>query len=139
MSNAEAPAGQRKPGEVRPRVLIVLSILLAVIGWWGLYELTSRTLPDEPGALTLFLALFFLAVTSTLAPAVAYLNRRLAPGPTTRDPWRFLRHSAWASLCLVAYAWLQVHRLLNVGYVLVIPLILVAFEVLIERLRGEAP
>ena len=37
-----------------------------------------------------------LAITGTLAPAVAYLNRRLAPGPTARDPWRFLRHSAWA-------------------------------------------
>jgi hypothetical protein len=123
---------------MRPRILIALSILLAVVGWWGLYELTIRALPGQPGALSLFLALFFLAATGTLAPAVAYLNRRLAPGPTARDPWRFLRHSAWASLCLVAYAWLQVHRVLNVGYALVIALILVAFEVLIVRLRGEA-
>lgn len=126
------------PGEVRPRPLIVLSILLAAVGWWGLYVLTSRSLPGEPGALTFFLALLFLAVTGTLAPAVAYLNRRLAPASTARDPWRFLRHSAWASLCVVAYAWLQVHRALNLGYALVIPLILVAVEVLIVRLRGEA-
>ena len=123
---------------MRPRLLIVMSILLAVVGWWGLYELTRRTLPDEPGALSLFLAILFLAVTGTLAPAVAYLNRRLAPEATARDPWRFLRHSAWTGLCLVAYAWLQVHRALNVGYALVIALILVAFEVLIVRLRGEA-
>jgi len=123
---------------MRPRLLIALSILLAVVGWWGLYELTRRTLPGEPGALSLFLALLFLAVTGTLAPAVAYLNRRLAPASTARDPWRFLRHSAWAGVCLVAYAWLQVHRALNVGYALVIALILVAFEVLIVRLRGEA-
>lgn len=123
---------------MRPRLLIVLSILLAVVGWWGLYELTRRALPGEPGALSLFLALFFLAVTGTLAPAVAYLNRRLAPEATARDPWRFLRHSAWAGVGLAVYAWLQVQRALNVGYALVIALILVAFEVLIVRLRGEA-
>jgi len=136
MSKVEESAGKQKR-EVSPRPLIIVSILMAIVGWWGIYELTNRALPGEPGALALFLALLFLAVTSTLAPAVAYLNRRLAPGPTARDPWRFLRHSAWASVCLVAYAWLQVHRALNVGYALVIPLILVAVEVLIVRLRGE--
>ena len=138
MSKSQAPAEQRNPGEIRPRLLIVMSLLMAVVGWWGLYELTSRTLPEEPGALSLFLALLFLAVTGTLAPAVAYLNRRLAPEATARDPWRFLRHSAWASVCLVAYAWLKAHDTLNVGYALIIPFILVAVEVLIVRLRGEA-
>jgi hypothetical protein len=138
MGKAKTAGGSGNPGEVRPRPLIIVSMLLAVVGWWGIYELTSRTLPGESGALSFFLALLFLAVTGTVAPAVAYLNRRLAPGPTARDPWRFLRHSAWASLCVVAYAWLQVHRALNMGYALVIPLILVAVEVLIVRLRGEA-
>ena len=138
VKSVERPAGQQRPGELRPRLVTGASILLAVIGWWALHELTKRTLPNEAGALSLFLALLFLAITGTLAPAVAYLNRRLAPGPTARDPWRFLRHSAWASVCLVVYAWLQVHRALNVGYALVIPLVLVAFEVLIVRLRGEA-
>lgn len=123
---------------MRPRILNIVSLLFGFIGWWSLYQLTSRALPDEPGALGLFLALLFLAVTGTLGPPVAYLNRRLAPGPTARDPWRFLRHSSWAALCLVAYAWLQAQRALNVGYALVIALILVAVEVLIVRLRGEA-
>ena len=40
-------------------------------------------------------------------------------------------------MCLAVYAWLQVHRALNVGYALVIALIFVAFEVLIVRLRSE--
>ncbi len=137
MTKSQEQAGQRS-AEVRPRPLIVVSILMAVVGWWGLYELYSRTFPQDPGALSLFLALLFLAMTATLAPAVAYLNRRLAPAATTRDPWRFLRHSAWASLCLVVYAWLQAQRILSLGYALVIPLILVALEILIVRLRGEA-
>ncbi|MDD3825831.1 MAG: hypothetical protein PHY79_07650 [Anaerolineae bacterium] len=122
---------------MRPRLLIVLSILLAVVGWWSLYVLTGSTRPEMPGALSLFLAMLFLAVTGTVAPAAAYLNRRLAPAATSRDPWRFLRHSAWAGVCLAVYAWLQVHRALNVGYALVIALIFVAFEVLIVRLRSE--
>jgi hypothetical protein len=138
MTKSQGSAGQGSPGEIRPRPLILISILMAVVGWWGLYELYSRTLPDQPGALSLFLALLFLALTATLAPAVAFLDRRLAPRATARDPWRFLRHSAWASICVVVYAWLQVQRALNVGYVLVIPFILVAVEVLIVRLRGEA-
>jgi hypothetical protein len=123
---------------VHSRLLSIGSLLMGFIGWWSLYELTTRALPDEPGALSLFLALLFLAVTGTLGPPAAYLNRRLAPGPTARDPWRFLRHSAWAGLCLVACAWLQAQRALNLGYALVIALILVAVEVLIVRLRGAA-
>ena len=79
---------------MRPRLLIVLSILLAVVGWWSLYVLTRSTPPEMPGALSLFLGMLVLAVPGPVAPAAAYLNRRLAPAATSRDPWRFLRHSA---------------------------------------------
>jgi hypothetical protein len=67
----------------------------------------------------------------------SYLNRRFAPEAMERDPWRFLRHSAWGGVCVAAWAWLQMHRLFDVFYALVTILIFVAVEVLITRFRGE--
>jgi hypothetical protein len=123
---------------MRDKLISMLAVVIAVVGWWGLYELTGRGVtPEQPGVLTFFFALLFLAVTATLAPAAAYLNRRFAPGATARDPWRFFRHSAWGGLCVTAWAWLQMHQALNVGFALITILIFVAIEVLISRLRGE--
>ena len=123
---------------MRDRLITIVALLVAVVGWWGIYELTGQVPPDQPGVLPLFFALLFLAVSGTLAPAAAYLNRRFAPGATARDPWRILRHSAWGGLCVAFCAWLQLHRAFNVGFALVVILIFVAVEVLIVRLRHEA-
>jgi hypothetical protein len=123
---------------MRDKLIVVLAILIAVIGWWGLYELTGQVTPEQPGVLAFFFALLFLAVMATLAPAAAYLNRRFAPGAAARDPWRFFRHSAWGGLCVTAWAWLQMHQALNVGLALITILIFVAIEVLLSRLRGES-
>jgi hypothetical protein len=119
------------------KLISFVAILLAVIGWWGLYELTGRVGPEQPGIEAFFFALLFLALTATLAPAVAYLNRRFAPEAIKRDRLRFLRQSAWGGLCLSSWAWLQTHRAFNFGFALVIALIFIAIEVLIVRLRGE--
>ncbi|MGD8397831.1 MAG: hypothetical protein PVG11_03160 [Anaerolineae bacterium] len=122
---------------MRDRLITIVAVLLAVVGWWGLVELLEQVTPYQPGAVSFFFALLFLAVTATLAPAAAYLNRRFAPELAAQDPWRFLRHSAWGGLSVVAWGWLQMHRLFNVGYALVIVLMFVVVEVLIVRLRGE--
>jgi hypothetical protein len=123
---------------MRRKLISLLVILTAIVGWWGLGELTGRVWPEQPGALPFFFALLFLAVTATLALPASYLNRRFAPEATDRDPWRFLRHSAWGGICVAAWAWLQMHRLFGVGYALITILIFVAVEVLITRFRGEA-
>jgi hypothetical protein len=123
---------------MRYKLVTIVAIFLAIVGWWGLYELTGKVKPDQPGAFSFFLALLFLAVTGTLAPAAAYLNRRFAPEAVERDPLRFLRHSAWGGLCVASWAWLQTLRAFNVAFGLIIALIFVALEVLIVRLRTEA-
>jgi hypothetical protein len=123
---------------MRGKLLTFMAILLAVVGWWGLVELTDQVTPDQPGGLAFFLALLFLALTATLIPPIAYLNRRFAPEATARDRWRFLRHSAWGGLCLSSWAWLQTLRAFNVAFALIIALIFVAIEVLIMRMRSEA-
>lgn len=122
---------------MRGKLISLLVILMAIVGWWGLGELTGRVWPEQPGALPFFFALLFLAVTATLALPASFLNRRFAPEATARDPWRFLRHSAWGGICVAVWAWLQMHRLFDVFYALVTILIFVAVEVLITRFRGE--
>jgi hypothetical protein len=122
---------------MRDKLILVLAIFLAIFSWWGLYEYVGMVQPDEPGALTFFYAVLFLALTATLAPLFLFLNRRFAPVAYARDPWRLLRHSAWGGLCLSSWAWLQMERTLNFGFALVIALIFVAIELLILRLRSE--
>ena len=123
---------------MRNKVITVLAVVAAVVGWWGLFALTGITNPDEKGALSFFFALLFLAVTATLIPPIAYLNRRFAPRATARDPWRFLRYSSWAGFCIAIWGWLQMNRALNLGFVVVTSLIFVAIEILLSRLRGGA-
>jgi len=118
-------------------VITLVALLVATTGWWALYELTGRISPDQPGAVEFFFALLFVAITGTLIPAAAYLNRRFAPLATAQDPWRFFRHSAWGGLSVVVLAWLQMHRSVHVGFALVIILMFVALEVLIARLRSD--
>jgi hypothetical protein len=123
---------------MRDKLITILAVLAFVVGWWGLYELTGRVGPNQPGAMTFFFALLFLALTATLAPPAAYLNRRFAPDAVARDPWRFLRHSAGGGLCLSSWAWLQMLRAFNLAFALIIALIFIAIEVLIVRLRRES-
>ena len=123
---------------MRNRLVTIGAILLAIVGWWGLYELTGKVGPDDPGSQAFFFALLFLALTATLIPPVAYLNRRFAPQAVERDPLRFLRHSAWVSLVLSSWVWLQTHRAFNLGFAVVIALMFFAVEVLIVRMRSES-
>ena len=120
---------------MRNKVITIVAVLAAVVGWWGIYELTGKVSPDQPQALTFFFSLLFLAVTAMLIPAFAYLNHRFAPGTEARDRLRFLRHSAWGGICVVTWAWLQMHGSFNLGFAFLTVLIFIAVEFLITRLR----
>jgi drug/metabolite transporter (DMT)-like permease len=120
------------------RLISILALLVAAIGWSSLIVLANQAHADQPGALPFFFALLFLAVFGTLAPAAAFLNRRFAAEATANDPWRFFRHSAWGGLCVTVCAWLQMHRIFNIGFALVIALMFVAVEILIVRLRAQS-
>ena len=123
---------------MRERVIVILALLLAALGWWAIYQFTSETSPEEPGAISFFFAVLFLALTATLALPALFLNRRFAPDAYAKDPWRVLRHAAWGALCLMAWAWLQMQRILNPAYAIIIVLIFIAIEVVIVRLSREA-
>lgn len=123
---------------MRERIIVILALVLAALGWWALYEFTSQTDPKEAGAISFFFAVLFLALTASLALPALLLNRRFAPDAYARDPWRVLRHAAWGALCLMSWAWLQMQRILNPAYAVVIILIFVAIEVVIVRISREA-
>jgi hypothetical protein len=122
---------------MRGRLVTILAIIGAMVGWWGIYELTGKVTPDQEGALSFFYALLFLAMTATLIPPANYLNRRFAPEAIAQDRWRFLRHSAWGGISATVWAWLQMQRAFNLGFALLTALIFIAVEVLIARLRAE--
>lgn len=121
---------------MRGLVIALVAIVLAVAGWWGLYQLTDSMTPEEPSALVAFFALLAVALTGTLAPVIAYLNRRFAPDAYEHYPWRALRQSVWAGLCLASWAWLQMQREFNLAFALIIALIFVAVEFLLVKLRS---
>ena len=123
---------------MRYRVVEILAILVAVAGWWTLYQLATQTRPAESGILALFFALLFLTLSATLAPVAAFLNRRFAPKAASRAPFRFLRHSIMGGLCLTSWAWLQMHRAFNLGFAFIIALIFVAIELFLLRLRPSS-
>jgi len=122
---------------MRNAIITIVAILVAAIGWWGLYEYTDDVAPEDPAILAFFFALLFLAVTATLLPPMSYLNRRFAPDAVAKDPYRFVRHSAWGGVCVMVWGWLQYQRAFNLGFALLTVLIFIAVEVLIVRLRGD--
>jgi hypothetical protein len=122
---------------MRTGYVLLIAGIVAIAGWWGLYQFVSRSWPEEPGALLSFFILLFLTLTATLAPLAAYLNRRFAPQAVPHTPWRFLRHSIWGASCLTSYAWLQMHRAFNLGFAFIIALIFAAIEVFILRMGSE--
>jgi drug/metabolite transporter (DMT)-like permease len=122
---------------MRERVIVILAILLAALGWWGIHQFTSETGPEVPGAISFLYALLFLALTATMALPALLLNRRFAPEAYARDPWRVLRHAAWAALCVMSWAWLQMQRVFNPAFAVITILIFVAIEVVIVRLSRE--
>ena len=118
--------------------LLLLALPAAVGGWWGLYNIATRQHP-EGEALPRFYGLLALAVAGTLAPAIAYLNRRFLSLEAFRHyRWRPLRQAAWCGLCLASWAWLQEHDEFKFIYAILIALVFVALELLCQRLfRGR--
>jgi hypothetical protein len=98
-----------------PRALSFLpaAILLAVTGWGGLLLLLNLTRPTTWQPLWLFFFLAVLAITGTLLPAVAFLNRRF-PSMPPASPGVIVRESLWFGLYAVILFWLNIGQVLNV-------------------------
>lgn len=115
-----------------PRVANFLpaSILLFILGWGGLAGLIITTLPTV-GPRWLFFFLCVLAITGTMMPITAFLNRRFpsTPPPT---PMVVVRQALWFAVYISTLIWLQMGRVLNPALVILLAIGLGLIEFLLR-------
>jgi hypothetical protein len=96
-----------------PRVANFLpaALFLFIVGWGGLIALIITTLPTV-GPRWLFFFLCVMAITGTMLPIIAFLNRRF---PSTPPPTAMVvvRQSLWFAIYGATLIWLQIGRVLN--------------------------
>ena len=95
----------------RPAMFLPTAIILFVVGWGGLIFLVTSSLPTI-GPRWLFYFLFFLALTGTVMPFVAFLNRRFPTTPPA-SPGVILRQAMLFGIYWATLAWLQSGRVLT--------------------------
>lgn len=96
-----------------PRVANFLpaALFLFIVGWGGLIALFMSSLPTV-GPRWLFFFLSVLAITGTVLPITAFLNRRFPsiPPPTAMV---VVRQALWFAVYGATIIWLQMGRVLN--------------------------
>ena len=111
------------------------AFFLALIGWIGLVAVVFRTLPTL-GPRWLFFFLLVLAITGSILPATAFLNRRF---PTTPPAKRVtvLREALLVGFFIAALTWLQLWRVLTPALILLLALGIGFVEWMIRLWEGS--
>lgn len=108
------------------RSLMISAMVMAAVGWIGLYLLLNVTLPTV-GPRWLFFFLWTLAATGTSLPFIWLLHRRFVaevPSPAGT----LLRQALWVGLYAAICIWLQVNRSLTLTLALLIAIGLLVVE-----------
>lgn len=124
------------------RGVLAAGLLMMVIGWLGLYQLVTTSLPRIGGPLWLFFLLLHLAVTGTVMPFVRYLNVRFTPVDAALPPGGVIvRQSIWVGLFVVACAWLQIPRALSWPVAFFLALVFIVLEIFLRsrELAADEP
>ena len=112
--------------------VLIAALLLALIGWAGLYQLVTTTLP-RVGPRWLFFVLLHIAVTGTVLPLVRFLNVRFTSMERELPPGGVIvRQSIWIGLFVVTCTWLQIPRVLSWPIVFFLALIFVVVEIFLR-------
>ncbi len=128
------PPSSRQQAPPDHRGVLIAAVLMMVIGWLGLYQLVTTTLPLAFPR-WLFFMLLFMAATGTAIPFVRYLSIRFTRPPYPIPPGGvILRQGIWVGLYVVVCAWLQIPRVLNAVIAFFLALAFVVIEVWL-RLR----
>jgi len=114
---------------------IPTAVILIIVGWGGLIYLFQNTLPTV-GPRWLFFFLAVLALTGTVLPAVAFLNRRFQSTPPATTGV-ILRQSLWIGIYFPTLAWLQIGRTLTPALAFLLAVGLVLVEILL-RMRERS-
>lgn len=111
------------------------AILFGALGWVGLIWLFQNTQPTV-GPRWMFFFLWFLALTGTALPIMAFLNRRFQ-GAAPATPNVILRQAIWVGLYGTLLAWLQIARVVTPALALLLATGLVLIEWLL-RMREKS-
>lgn len=117
------------------RTFIPAAIILAILGWGGLYFLLNLTIPTV-GPRWLFFFLSVLALTGTTLPVIAFLNQRFPTNPPV-NAGVIVREAIWVGIYFPTLAWLQLGQVLTPALSLLLAGGLLAIEVLL-RLRERS-
>ncbi|MBN2469286.1 MAG: hypothetical protein JXN59_01080 [Anaerolineae bacterium] len=119
------------------RGVLLAATALFLVGWIGLFQLVTHTLPLAFPR-WLFFILLFCAAAGTSIPILRYLNIQLTPKPYPVPPGGvILRQGIWVGLFAVTCAWLQIPRVLNWPVAFFLALSFVVIEIYL-RLRERA-
>lgn len=112
---------------------LLASLVLMLVGWLGLLQLVTTTLPRIGGELWLFFILLMMAITGTALPFVRYLNVRFTPVYAPVPPGGVIvRQATWVGLFAVMCAWLLIPRALTLPIALFLALVFVVVEVFLR-------
>lgn len=129
LEDSPLPSGKTPPDHIG---VLVAALLMALVGWAGLYQLVTTQLP-RVGPRWIFFVLLHVAVTGTVIPLVRFLNVRFTPMERELPPGGVIvRQSIWVGLFVVMCFWLQIPRVLSWPIVFFLALIFVVVEVFLR-------
>ena len=136
-ADAQAVASDKIPPD---HVGVLISgVVFMLVGWLGLFQLVTTTLP-RVGQRWIFFLLLQIAVTGTVLPFVRYLNVRFTPVTADLPPGGVLvRQAIWVGLFAVMCAWLQIPRILSAPIAFFLALVFIVIEVFLRsrEVRNE--
>jgi hypothetical protein len=112
------------------KTFLLTAFFLAIPGWGGLIVLLLFTLPTV-GPRWLFFFLTVIALTGTILPAAAFLNRRFPTKPPASS-LATLREAIWIGIYFPTLAWLQMGRVLSPELALLLALGFALIEFLLR-------
>ena len=119
--------------------VLVTGVVFMALGWIGLFQLVTTSLP-RVGQRWVFFLLLQIAVTGTVIPFVRYLNVRFTPISAELPPGGVIvRQSIWIGLFFVTCSWLQIPRVLNLPIAFLVALVFVVIEAFLRtrEIRSE--
>ncbi|MEP6985299.1 MAG: hypothetical protein ABI970_06870 [Chloroflexota bacterium] len=119
--------------------VMIVGVVFMVIGWLGLFQLVTTTLP-RVGQRWIFFLLLQIAVTGTVLPFVRYLNVRFTPISAELPPGGVIvRQSIWIGLFVVTCSWLEIPRVLSLPTGFLVALVFIVIEVFLRsrEIRNE--